>query len=127
MQSMGFLLCIPYNELIDWHDDRMSQISGLCTHEHLIDIICLTALNNDISDLSQYSDLILTLLYRRRVGEVSENVEDMFVNYILSKTPIILNKLPKIPNYQDSFKSIVKDGLIYIYLKVNHGNAHMHV
>lgn len=127
MQSMSFLLCIPYNDLISWHDEHIDRIVNMCNPHDLIDIICLTALNNDLNDLCEYRELILTLLYRRSPGEYSDDLECKFVNYVLSKSSVILKHLTKIPNYQDSFKVILEEGLIYIYLRVDHGNAHMHV
>lgn len=127
MYSKSFLLCIPYNELISWHDDNIGLISNMCNPQDLVDIICLAALNNDLNDLSEYRELILTLLYRRSPGEYPDDLEYKFVNYVLSKVPVILKHLTKIPNYQDSFKSIIVEGLIYVFLKVDHGNAHMHV
>ncbi len=127
MYSKSFLLCIPYNELISWHDDNIGLITSMCNPQDLVDIICLAALNNDLNDLSEYRELILTLLYRRNPGEQPVDLEYMFVNYVLSKAPVILRHLSKIPNYQDSFKVILEEGLIYIFLKVEHGKAHLHV
>lgn len=122
---MNFLLCIPYNELINWHDDDLGHVANMCSPNELIEIICLTALNNDLDNSYEYQELILTLLYRKSQGEYPVDLEHKFVNYVLSKSPIILRHLTKVPNYHDSIKSIIDKDLIYIYLKVDYGNSHM--